>query len=297
MVVGILIAIAASACFEFAYVLQALEVRELDADLALRGALMRRLMRRRRWLAGTALTALAGGLQVLALSDAPLTVVQPTLSLGLVLLLVLGRRFLGERVGLRERLAVAAIIAGVVVIGLSAPRKHDATPAGLAIPLAMSALGLLVLGPFLLRSRTTDPRIGVLGAAAGDSWATLAIKLVADELGQGHWLSAAAWGVGAGVSGSLALASEMSALQRLAATRVAPLVLAAQVVIPVGLAPVVAHESWGDTPLGGTVLGVAVAIVASAAAVLGASRAVGSLRAERGEAVEDDGGRGGQSRE
>src|SRR5205085_7070112 len=127
-------------------VLQTLEVRQVDPRLGLRAGLISRLMRRRRWLAGVALTALGAGLQVLALRDAPLTVVQPTLALGLVVLLVLGRRFLGERVGPREIAAVVAIIVGVVAIGLAAPRKEDVVPSGVAIPLAMSVLGLFVVG-------------------------------------------------------------------------------------------------------------------------------------------------------
>jgi hypothetical protein len=46
----------------------------------------------------------------------------------------------------------------------------------------------------------------------------------------------------------------MSALQRLPATRVAPIVLAFQIAVPVIVVAAVGGEDWGATPLGGAVL-------------------------------------------
>jgi len=60
------------------------------------------------------LLRIAFGCAFAALLLAPLTVVQPCLASGLILLLWLGATRLGERPGLREGVAVAAIVVGVV---------------------------------------------------------------------------------------------------------------------------------------------------------------------------------------
>ena len=57
-------------------------------------------------------------LQAGSLLLAPVTVVQPTLAIGVVFLLVIGVRVLGEDIGRREVVAVGAIVAGVT--GLAA---------------------------------------------------------------------------------------------------------------------------------------------------------------------------------
>jgi hypothetical protein len=98
-----------------------------------------------------------------------------------------------------------------------------------------------------------------------------------------------AWAVGAALAGALALTAEMSALQRIAATRVAPVVVAGQVLIPVIAGPLAFDESWAATPLGGALLAFGVLVVAGGAALLGASPALADVIAQ----VEGVGGGGG----
>src|SRR4051794_13413117 len=121
MTLGIAAAVAAAACYECGYVLQALEAREAPAEDALHASLLIRLASRRRWLAGTALTLLGAVLQVVALALAPVTVVQPVLAFGLVGLLALAHARLGERVGATEVVGVAAVIAGVAAVAAAGP--------------------------------------------------------------------------------------------------------------------------------------------------------------------------------
>jgi hypothetical protein len=71
--------------------------------------------------------------------------------------------------------------------------------------------------------------------------------------------------------------SESTALQRFAATRVAPTVLVMQIVIPVVMAPLVGGEGWSNTPLGGAVLVMALVAVALGAGLLASSPAVAKL--------------------
>jgi drug/metabolite transporter (DMT)-like permease len=293
--VGLLAALGAAGCYETSYALQALEARVSDRREALRATLLVRLAQRPRWVAGIALAVAGFGLQVLALAHAPLTLVQPVLALGLVWLLVLGVRVLDEHVGRRELGAVAAIVAGVVALALAAPKRSDALANGLALTLALVGLGLVTLAPFALRVRRAvgGPWL-VASAGAADALAALAAKLVSDEANAGRPLVALLWAAGAGLAVLAGLTSETSALQFLPATRVAPVVLAAQVLIPTLLAPVVEGEDWGSTPLGGWVIVASLAAVGAGTAVLGASAAVARLAAAEGGEREHDGGGGGQ---
>jgi hypothetical protein len=86
----------------------------------------------------------------------------------------------------------------------------------------------------------------------------------------------------------------MTALQKLPATRVAPIVLTMQIVIPVLLAPVLVGENWGGTAGGGSVLVAGLVAVTAGTVLLGSSPAVGDLVAgaetpPRAEPVEHQG--------
>jgi len=277
LALGFAAAAGAAACYDTAYALQALEARSAPARHALRIALLHHLARRPLWLGAIALSVAGWPLQLLALSLAPLTLVEPTLALGLLLLLALGVTLLGEHVGRREVLGVLLIIAGVAGIAAASPGRstHHAGAATLAPTLAV--LGAVALTPYLFR-RTRGAGL-VVSAGAGDAWAAFAAKLVVDELSHGRWPAALGLAVAAGLAVGVGFISELTALQSYPATRVGPVVLVMQIVIPVLLAPLVGGERWGT---GGPILVVALAAVAFGAALLASSRAVGELEDERG---------------
>src|SRR4051794_28752817 len=126
---GIAAAAVAAACFDAGLALQALDARELPKEHGLRPRLLARIVRRRRWLAGTGLAFGGWPFHLLALGLAPLSLVQPTLALGLVLLLYLGHRVLGERVGMAEIAAVAGVVGAVAgVPWAGAPRASPPPP-------------------------------------------------------------------------------------------------------------------------------------------------------------------------
>src|SRR3954453_20592778 len=80
MLTGLLLALAAAACFECSYVLQALEVRALP-EIGRPGlGVLRRLVARPRWTLAIVLGLAGFALQVLALRHAPVTLVQPVLA-------------------------------------------------------------------------------------------------------------------------------------------------------------------------------------------------------------------------
>src|SRR4051812_48120441 len=138
---GIASAAAAAACFDGGLALQALDARAEPQHHGLRASLLVRLAHRRRWVAATGLAFAGWPFHLLALALAPLSLVQPTLALGLVLLLYLGHRVLGERVGGAEIAAVAGVAGAVALLGWAAPPEtsdHAGTArlAAAMIPLA-----------------------------------------------------------------------------------------------------------------------------------------------------------------
>ncbi len=258
--------------------LQALEAREVPGEHSLRLSLIGRLVRNRRWLGATALGLLGWPLEIVALLLAPLTVVQPCLASGLVLLLWLGVTRLGETPGAREGLAVAAIVAGVGGVAWAAPERTTDHAGGAAIAIALVLIAIPIALPFVLRRRAGSiGMLMVLAAGCGYAWTAIASKLLTDELAAGAVLVGVAWLASAAASEGLALLSEMSALQLRAATRVAPAMFAVQVIVPVLLAPLIFGEAWGDTPLGGVALVAFMALAVAGTVLLAGSRTVGAV--------------------
>lgn len=273
MALGAGAACAASCMYNVGVALQALEARVTDPAGGLRLSLLRRLVVRRRWLAGTALNVLGWPLQAAALLLAPLTVVQPGLAFGLLPLLAIGAHRLGERVGLRHLVATLAIVAGVAVLALLAPATSTRHAGTVAMAVALGALGAAALIPYALR-RGARISGGAAAASAGLAlaWSGLSTKFVADALHQGDWTALVIWAAATGLASGVGLLSEMTALQRAPATRVAPLVFVVQVVVPVGLAPLLTGERWTHD------LGSAAGTVAALAVVIGG--AVSLLRSD-----------------
>ena len=264
----------------------------MSGEHSLRPSLIGKLVRNRRWLGATALGLAGWPLEIVALLLAPLTVVQPCLASGLILLLWLGVKRLGERPGRRELLAVGAIIAGVAGVALAAPERTTNHASAGAIALTLALVAIPIAAPYVLRARSRHSpppggvkvgyanaiaTLAVLSAGCGYAWTAIASKLLTDELAAGAAIVAVAWLATAAASEGLALLSEMSALQQRAATHVAPTMFAVQVLIPVLLAPLIFGESWGSTPLGGAVLVAAMAVAVAGTVLLAGSSAVGAV--------------------
>jgi len=279
---GFALALGAACCYDTGYALQALEARRAPALAALRPALLAHLLRRPLWVGATLLSVAGWPLQVLALQHAPLTLVQPTLALGLLLLLALGVRILGEHVGPREVVGVAAIIGAVAVAAWAAPNQPGEVSANAGTAAALALLGAVAVLPFAASAVGSCP-VGLLvvGAGAADGLAAFVAKLVAQDASNGMWLAVVAWAALVAAVVLLGLIAESTALQRAAATRVAPAVLSMQIAIPVVLAPLVGGEGWGGSPLGGAVLAGALAVLVAGVALVGSSRAVAGVIAEQ----------------
>lgn len=265
---GLLLALCAAACYDGAIALQAVEARKVHADDSLHPALFARLMRRPRWLAALALDGLGWPFQLGALALVPLSVVQPALALGLILLMIMGERMLGERPGRSELLGVALLTGGVALLAALAPEhsSHHASTAALAC--VSIGLGLVALTPFALG---VDGRLLVVSAGAAFTLGALTSKLLTDELGSGTLWGALAWAAVTGIAALTGKLAETAALQRMGAASVAAPVFAMQAVVPVLAAPALTGEHWSaGVPAG-------LALVLAGTLLLGRSRAVLSL--------------------
>jgi FtsH-binding integral membrane protein len=273
LVLGIGAAIGASSLYSLGIALQAMDAREAPPEEHLRVALVRGLLKRARWLLGTGLSILGWPLQVLALLLAPLVVVQPALAAGLLVLLFLGERMLGEHAGRAEHLAMIAIVLGVIGAGLFAPPRSVSQPGEqLTITLVLVGLALLSLLPYLLRALGHSiAELTMVCAGLAFGWSGVATKLAADDLSAHHLAVAALWGLSTAAASAVGVLSETSALQERPAIQVAPVVFVTQTIVPVALAPVLFGERFDATPLGGVPLIVSLCVLIVGAALLARS--------------------------
>ncbi len=259
LLLGVLAALGASGLYAVGIGLQTHEARQEPPERALRFRLFWQLVRRPRWVGGTALGLAGWALQAYALTQAPLTLVQPLLGASLVFLLPVSAR-LGERIGASERLAVVAVAAGIPLLALTAPARESSHAEGARLWVALGVLAAVSLAPLALRGAARGASLLVpVGAGVAYSLDGLTTKFAADDWTRQLWLGFLFWAAAMGTSSALGTLSEMSALQRRPVAHVAPIVFALTTFVPVGLAPLLAREWWPASPLrdAGIVLGLA----------------------------------------
>ncbi len=117
---GVAVALCAAVAYNTGYLLEKQALGSMPRLPARVVPLLRTVVRSPRWVAGFAAMLAGLGLQVLALTLAPVTVVQVVLAAGVVALVVLARLVLGERLGSRDWAALGLVIAAVIAIAISA---------------------------------------------------------------------------------------------------------------------------------------------------------------------------------
>ena len=218
--------------------------------------------------------------EVYAFATAPFVVVEPILACGLLVLLVIGSRLLGERPGPEVILGVVAIIVGTALIAWGAPPHNEQHRGPVAVVIVMALLVGVSLVPFALRGTRFDTAlVPNLGSACGFAATNVAAKLMADDVGGGHYVEAVTWLVVAGFAGVAATISAMTALQRRPATTVVPISTAVQTFLPVALEPLFLTESWRAAELGGAVLLAGIAVMAVGTVLVARTRGVSTLAA------------------
>jgi drug/metabolite transporter (DMT)-like permease len=277
---GVGAACGASALYNVGVALQAIEARRAPASEGLRLGLLARLVRRPWWLAGLVLGIVGWPLQVAALLAAPLTVVQPALGVGLILLLPIGGLMLGERVTRADAAAVVALLGGVGLLAAVAPQREVAHAGAARTAVVLTVVAALALAPYAgALWRSVDGRLAALSAGAAFGWSGLSTKLFSDAVAGHHWPSSIVWAIATGLASGLAVLSESTALQRLPVHRTAPTVFAVQVLIPVAAAPLLVGEAWSGSAMRSLTLLAGLAAVLAAVAAIARSQAAIALTA------------------
>nr|WP_221375071.1 hypothetical protein [Actinoplanes polyasparticus] len=224
MGVGLVGALGSALCYGIASVLQALAVRRAPAAEGLDVRLLVRLARSWLYLLGLAVDGLAFLLSLVALRTLPLFVVQSVVASFLAVTAVLGAVVLKMRLGRGDRIGIGVVIAGLVLVGLSAAAdKPVPLAASFSWGVLLSAVLLVVVAVPLARVRNA----AALGAVAGLGYGVVAVatRVLPAPLTLGGVLTdPAAYGLVIG--GVVALLSYSLALQRGSVTgATAPLVV------------------------------------------------------------------------
>ena len=276
---GLTAALLASVLFNVGIVLQALDARVVPRSLGLRFALLTRLLRRPLWLTGLALGLLGAIPQAIAYNRAPFVVVQPVLAAGLLLMLYLGVRMLGERVGRAEVAGVVGITAGIALLAWGQPAGIETVSNETAVISVMGAMTAISLIPFALRGRgrLDSATFVIVASSLAYGASNIATKLVSDGIDSRSWLLAGICLATAAATGIVALTTEMTALQRRPATFVVPVSFAIQTFLPVVLEPIYLTERWGSAALYGAPLIAGLLLIAVGAVAVSRTRAVSAL--------------------
>ena len=143
-----------------------------------------------RWFAiGMLVATVAWIFHVAAMAVAPLSVVQPVLAGGVVLLAVMAERMLGVSVGTRQWIGLGLTAVGLILLGFTLPATHGAQSRFSLPGMIAFESGLLIVGALLIMG----PKIGapvqhhgfMLGAAAGIMFGVsdVAIKAISGLVG------------------------------------------------------------------------------------------------------------------
>ena len=284
MQAAVLLAIAASFCTAAASLAQRQGAKSVQTTGGFDVRLILRLARRPVWLLG--IVSMIGGFvfQLTALRYGELALVQPILSLELLLvfgfLAVAGRR--RTRVRLRDWLGAAAMSAGVAVfLRLASPsggRLHAAATSWLLAGLVTLGVVLAALAvAFGLGKRPAvapSRQAAVLGSATGIAWGFVAavIKVLSSHLGAGVGAVCSSWSLYvllvAGAA-TMLLASHALAAGPLAASQPGFTILDPLSASLLGVFLFGEHIQAGPWDLGGEAL--ALALVAVGAAILSRS--------------------------
>ncbi|MEO3973493.1 hypothetical protein [Streptomyces sp. CAU 1734] len=185
---GVAAALLANVLYSAGFVLEKRALGSMPAISVRRPArLVRLVLGNPLWIGGA--LALAGGFaaQLVVYRTLPMAAAQGVFVSGLVLLLLLSARLLGERIPGRERLATGAILAALVMVVLSLSPDTDTVGAGAPVPLILlvcvpslaAGVGLYAVAERRSRRPHRKPAAGVgYGVALGLLYgvSSLAIK-------------------------------------------------------------------------------------------------------------------------
>jgi hypothetical protein len=166
---GVAVALASAVAYNAGYLLEKGALSALPRLEARPVALLRTVIRSKRWVAGFVAMLVGLALQVVALTLAPVMVVQVVLAAGLLTLVVLARHLLGEQMGSRDWAALAFVLVAVIAIAVSAGAGarlvHTVPPDRFVVVAALVTGVAATAGWLALRDRSGGGRREAAGLA------------------------------------------------------------------------------------------------------------------------------------
>ncbi|MFJ9179911.1 hypothetical protein [Streptomyces sp. NPDC102360] len=231
---GVGAALLANTLYSVGFVLEKRALTSLPEVSVRRPAhLLRQVVTSPLWLAGSIALASGFGAQLAVYRTLPIAAAQGIFVSGLVLLLLLSARLLGEHTSGRERYAIAAILAALLMVVLSLQQDANAvghtSPAPLillvCVPSLAAGLSLYAAAERRARHRHRLPTTGVeYGVAVGLLYgvSSLAIKGVSGVLPDIPALFASPYPYLLMCTGAFGLVMSQAALQRCRASLIVP---------------------------------------------------------------------------
>jgi drug/metabolite transporter (DMT)-like permease len=204
---GIPLALLATTAYNSGLILEKRALERLPAiDVRRTLSLARVVLTAPAWLAGFALMLCGLAFQVIVLTFEPVTVVQPVIACGVVVVLLLSRVVLRENLGGGELGCVAVMAIAVILLALSAGGAaagsgHNVSTFWLAVTAVPSCLVGLIVAATALRAGSRKHRAPVIGISYGIGTgllygvAALAIKGMSGILTHHHSVVGAATAV------------------------------------------------------------------------------------------------------
>lgn len=225
-------ALGAAVCYGIGSVLQAVGARRTAGAAHLDPHLLVRLAGQLPFAAGILLDVAGAGLSIVALRTLPLFVVQAAIASSLGVTALVAARVFHTGLGRRERLGIAAVGTGLVVLAAASGREGVArTELSVRLGLFLTTLlvGVLAVGAGRLRGTTAATVLGAL-AGVGYGVANTSVRVIHDLGPSALVTDPAAWAAVIGaVSGVLFFAT---ALQRGAVTTATAALIAAETLLP-----------------------------------------------------------------
>jgi drug/metabolite transporter (DMT)-like permease len=119
------------------------------------------------WVAGFAVSLAGWGLYIIATKFAPISVIQPTMGAGFVVLALFSVFYLRERIRAGEWAALAAMVGGVILLGWSARAESAPAPVAGMLLAFVTAVGIAGAGAAMILGRRQDWTAGGRAIAYG----------------------------------------------------------------------------------------------------------------------------------
>ncbi|GAA5188582.1 hypothetical protein GCM10023322_39570 [Rugosimonospora acidiphila] len=252
MISGLLAVLGSAVCYGVASVLQAVGARRAPQSAGTVSArLLVRALREAPFVTGVTLDAAGWVLQVLALRNLPLFVVQAGQASNLAVTAVVAVPLLAARPSGRQWWAVGGVCAGLGLLASSAGRQSPLPPGPwFGLGLLFSALALAGCGLAVRRTRSAA-RPAILGSVAGLGFGITALAARGlTSLSPGHLLrDPAAWALAVG--GIIGFLFFTGGLQSGSVTVVSAAVVMAETTVPaiVGVLVLGDHSRHGFIPV------------------------------------------------